>query len=97
VILARIDRLQPEAHDVLTAASVLGRQFGLPLLEAVSSGERRRPAALIELQRLDLVAREPPLARARVPLQARADPGQPRTERCVGDQRTACTARPPSG
>src|SRR5262245_43273672 len=53
VILARIDRLQPGAHDALMAASVLGRQFGLPLLEAVSSGDVA--SALIELQRLDLV------------------------------------------
>jgi class 3 adenylate cyclase/tetratricopeptide (TPR) repeat protein len=54
VILARIDRLQSDAHDALMAAAVLGRQFGLPLLEAVSgSGEVRR--SLLELQRLDLV------------------------------------------
>lgn len=53
VILARIDRLPPSAHATLIAASVLGRQFGLPLLEAVV-GEDVRPA-LTELQRLDLV------------------------------------------
>ena len=53
VILARIDRLDPTAHTVLMAASVLGRQFGLPLLEAVSGGDVR--PALTELQRLDLV------------------------------------------
>ncbi len=55
VILARIDRLRPGAHDALTAASVLGRQFGLPLLEAVSSGGGDVGDALLELQRLDLV------------------------------------------
>ena len=74
VILARIDRLEPQPHTVLMAASVLGRQFGLPLLEAVSGGRRRPPVAL------DLDAPRPPprgapVARARVPVQARADPG----------------------
>ena len=55
VILARIDRLQPAARDALMAASVLGRQFGLPLLEAVSGGGADVGDALLELQRLDLV------------------------------------------
>ncbi len=55
VILARIDRLQPDAHAALMAASVLGRQFGLPLLEAVSGGDGAVRGSLTELQRLDLV------------------------------------------
>ncbi|HET8525118.1 MAG TPA: AAA family ATPase, partial [Actinomycetota bacterium] len=55
VILARIDRLQPGARDALMAASVLGRQFGLPLLEAVSGGDGSVGDALLQLQRLDLV------------------------------------------
>ncbi|GAB3060230.1 ABC transporter substrate-binding protein [Intrasporangium mesophilum] len=56
VILARIDRLEPAAHDALMAASVLGRQFGLPLLEGVADREPAEVrAALAELQRLDLV------------------------------------------
>jgi predicted ATPase len=55
VILARIDRLSPECHRVLTAASVLGRRFGLPLLEGVSAGERGIRDSLHELQRLDLI------------------------------------------
>src|SRR5439155_13375217 len=38
VILARIDRLPESDRRVLTAASALGRQFGLPLLEAVAPG-----------------------------------------------------------
>jgi ABC-type oligopeptide transport system substrate-binding subunit len=54
VILARIDRLAPEAHDALTAAAVLGRQFGLPLLDAVVGNGGARDA-LSDLQRLDLV------------------------------------------
>ncbi|MGZ8579199.1 MAG: AAA family ATPase, partial [Actinomycetota bacterium] len=54
VILARIDRLDREAHGAMMAASVLGRQFGLQLLEAVAGIDHVR-AALIDLQRLDLV------------------------------------------
>jgi ABC-type oligopeptide transport system substrate-binding subunit/class 3 adenylate cyclase len=54
VILARIDRLEPGDREVLAAAAALGRQFGLPLLEAVSGGGSVR-ASLAELQRLDLV------------------------------------------
>lgn len=55
VILARIDRLTPQCHDVLTAASVLGRRFGLPLLEGVTGGDGELRDALSELQRVDLV------------------------------------------
>lgn len=55
VILARIDRLPESCHRVLTAASVLGRRFGLPLLEGVSEGDGAIQDALGELQRLDLV------------------------------------------
>jgi ABC-type oligopeptide transport system substrate-binding subunit len=55
VILARIDRLEPGPHAALMAASVLGRQFGLPLLEAVSGGDGSVQRALADLQRLDLV------------------------------------------
>jgi ABC-type oligopeptide transport system substrate-binding subunit/class 3 adenylate cyclase len=57
VILARIDRLGPADRDVLTAASVLGRRFGLPLLEGVAAGGdgARVREALNELQRLDLI------------------------------------------
>jgi ABC-type oligopeptide transport system substrate-binding subunit/class 3 adenylate cyclase len=54
VILARIDRLDPNAHAALMGAAVLGRQFGLPLLEAVADqGHVRR--ALSDLMRVDLV------------------------------------------
>jgi ABC-type oligopeptide transport system substrate-binding subunit/class 3 adenylate cyclase len=55
VILARIDRLTPECHELITAASVLGRQFGLPLLEGVAAGNGELRDSLRELQRLDLV------------------------------------------
>ncbi|HEY8018712.1 MAG TPA: ABC transporter substrate-binding protein [Actinomycetota bacterium] len=54
VILSRIDRLSPDAHTTLTAASVLGRQFGLPMLEALVADDGVM-TTLTELQRLDLV------------------------------------------
>ncbi|HVH50531.1 MAG TPA: ABC transporter substrate-binding protein, partial [Gaiellaceae bacterium] len=54
VILARLDRLSPESHDTLTAASALGRTFALPLLEGViQNGGVDAP--LHELQRLGLL------------------------------------------
>ncbi|HUF59932.1 MAG TPA: ABC transporter substrate-binding protein [Actinomycetota bacterium] len=55
VILARIDRLLPPAHDALMAASVLGRQFGFPLLEAVMGADGEVRQALTDLQRVDLL------------------------------------------
>src|SRR2546423_306875 len=55
VILARIDRLPADCRDVLTAASVLGRRFGLPLLEGVADVNGGLSESLHELQRLDLV------------------------------------------
>ncbi|HVQ88832.1 MAG TPA: ABC transporter substrate-binding protein [Actinomycetes bacterium] len=56
VILSRIDRLSPDAHFTLTAASVLGRQFGFAMLEALALREGVEvQATLTELQRLDLV------------------------------------------
>jgi oligopeptide transport system substrate-binding protein len=55
VILARIDRLDPTPRDVLVAASVLGRQFGLPLLEAVAGADDGVRPALHDLMRLDLM------------------------------------------
>jgi oligopeptide transport system substrate-binding protein len=54
VILARIDRLTPACHDVLTASSALGRRFGLRLLQAVADAEGMDDT-LHELQRLDLL------------------------------------------
>ncbi|MGE5461178.1 MAG: ATP-binding protein, partial [Solirubrobacterales bacterium] len=55
VILARIDRLEPGARSALRAASVLGRQFGLPLLEAVCEPDGDLRRALTDLQRLDML------------------------------------------
>ena len=74
VVLARIDRLPPEYHDVLASASALGRHFGLPLLEAVIERDGAEDA-LHELQRLDFLRATRRWPRSRVPLQARADPG----------------------
>ena len=55
VILARIDRLDAEAREVLAAAAVLGRQFPLDLLEAVASDPTAIRGALRTLQRAELV------------------------------------------
>lgn len=55
VILSRIDRLDPDAHAVLTAASVLGRRFGLALLEGVLPGKQRIEETLHVLQRVELI------------------------------------------
>jgi ABC-type oligopeptide transport system substrate-binding subunit/class 3 adenylate cyclase len=55
VILARVDRLQPRQRAALTAASVLGRSFGLSLLAGVAGGEDDLREPLRDLQRLDLL------------------------------------------
>jgi ABC-type oligopeptide transport system substrate-binding subunit/class 3 adenylate cyclase len=53
VILARLDRLSPQARELVTSASALGRTFALPLLEGVVD---EVPAdSLHELQRLGLL------------------------------------------
>jgi ABC-type transport system substrate-binding protein/class 3 adenylate cyclase len=54
---ARLERLAPDAREVASIASVVGRTFGTPLLEQIVPPERLRPA-LSELQRLDLVVEE---------------------------------------
>jgi ABC-type transport system substrate-binding protein/class 3 adenylate cyclase len=51
---ARLDRLDPSTREVLSLAAVIGRTFGLPLLERLVPHDRLLPA-LTELQRLDLV------------------------------------------
>jgi ABC-type transport system substrate-binding protein/class 3 adenylate cyclase len=51
---ARLDRLEPKTREVLGVAAVIGRTFGLPLLERVIPHEDLLPA-LSELQRLDLI------------------------------------------
>lgn len=54
---ARLDRLAPDTREVASIASVVGRSFGLPLLERLVAPQRLQPA-LSELQRLDLVVEE---------------------------------------
>ena len=54
---ARLDRLEPTTREVVSVAAVIGRSFGLPLLERLVPRAELRPA-LSELQRLDLVVEE---------------------------------------
>jgi ABC-type oligopeptide transport system substrate-binding subunit/class 3 adenylate cyclase len=53
VILARLDRLPSASHEVVAAASALGRRFALPLLEGVL--DEPPGEALHELQRFGLL------------------------------------------
>lgn len=55
VVLARIDRLDQDSHEVLSAASVLGRTFGLPLLHEVVGDQATVLDSLRTLQRLDFL------------------------------------------
>lgn len=54
---ARLDRLPQPTLEVLTTAAVIGRSFGLPLLERLVPASDLRPA-LSELQRLELIVEE---------------------------------------
>jgi len=59
VIIARVDRLEPEWREVLTSASVLGRTFGLELIEAVAGlGTSPVRQSVHHLLRLDLLREE---------------------------------------
>ncbi|MEO6795363.1 MAG: ABC transporter substrate-binding protein [Candidatus Dormibacter sp.] len=59
VILARVDRLEPAWRTVLTSASVLGRTFGLDLIEAVTGlATPEIRDAVHHLLRLDLLREE---------------------------------------
>ncbi len=57
ILQARLDRLDPAARETVAVAAVIGRRFGMPLLERVLAGETL-PAALTELQRLELIVEE---------------------------------------
>ncbi len=57
VLQARLDRLDPVAREVVSVAAVSGRRFGTPLLERVADPETL-PAALSQLQRLELIVEE---------------------------------------
>lgn len=54
---ARLDRLDAEARELVTTAAVIGRSFGLPLLERLLPRARLLPT-LSELQWLQLVVEE---------------------------------------
>ena len=71
---ARLDRLDAEARELITTAAVIGRSFGLPLLERLLPRARLLPT-LSELQWLQLVVEERRRRRARVPLPPRARAG----------------------
>ena len=58
VIISRIDRLSTAARETIQAASVLGRQFDRPLLEAVAGGDGALADALGELVLFDLLREE---------------------------------------
>jgi ABC-type transport system substrate-binding protein/class 3 adenylate cyclase len=57
VLQARLDRLDAAGRETVAVAAVIGRRFGMPLLERVLRPETL-PAALLELQRLDLILEE---------------------------------------
>ena len=54
VIRTRLDRLEPDVKGVLRVASVIGREFSVPLLERSLSGNERLEDALDALKRLGL-------------------------------------------
>ena len=51
---ARLDRLDPETREILSLAAVIGRTFGLPLLDRLVPRDELMHA-LTELMRLDLI------------------------------------------
>jgi len=62
VISARLDRLRPEMKHILQEASVVGRTFGLDILENITLHREHLKTSLDELEGLDLirVASNPP-------------------------------------
>jgi class 3 adenylate cyclase/tetratricopeptide (TPR) repeat protein len=57
VVLARVDRLPPDAQEVLRAAAVLGRRFAAPILDRLVEGEVDE--GLEALEAADLVRHDP--------------------------------------
>ena len=57
VLQARLDRLDPDAREVVAVAAVIGRRFGQPLLELLVDPDTL-PAALSQLLRLGLIVEE---------------------------------------
>ncbi len=64
VLLSRIDRLPEEAKRALQAASVIGRLFPLDLLREVFGKNGGLDAALVDLQRHDLIVERRRIPRA---------------------------------
>ncbi len=58
VVLARVDRLDAEAREVLQCASVIGRLFKYRLLEQLAGSDRHLDRHLLEFQEKDLVYEE---------------------------------------
>ena len=75
VILSRLDRLEPGCRQTLVAASVLGREFSLALLQRVVGGDGVRRADMDELERLGLIQTARERGEPGIPLRPRADPG----------------------
>ncbi len=57
VLKTRLDRLDPEAREVLRSASVIGRQFGLELLGRIVPSRARLEGALNGLRAVGLIQR----------------------------------------
>jgi predicted ATPase len=59
IVAARLDALPPAERALLLDAAVVGKVFWLGALSAVSGGARDLPHLLEELERRDLIRREP--------------------------------------
>jgi class 3 adenylate cyclase/tetratricopeptide (TPR) repeat protein len=55
VIMARVDRVSHQAYEALCAASVLGREFAVPLLQEMLGRDSDLQPAMDELKGLDLI------------------------------------------
>src|SRR5262249_38720596 len=55
VILSRIDRLEQSPRKALQLASVIGREFAVPLLETIADVNEPLPESLRKLQGLELI------------------------------------------
>jgi len=55
IIAARMDRLGKELKETMQTASVIGREFPLPILRTVSGMREKLEACLLELQALEFI------------------------------------------
>ena len=75
VLMARIDRLDPDAKRLLQTAAVIGKDVPFALLRAIVEGpDQELHAALARLLTTELMYEAQPLPGAGVHVQARADP-----------------------